>query len=123
MRVIAVMLGLPESEGDRFRQWIHEILELGITRPDILMKAIGETTKYFQAEVEKRRAAPTDDLISQLAAAKIDGQPISEDHLLGAIRLILIAGIDTTWSAIGSCFWHLAQHPRGPAAASSTSRS
>ena len=111
MRVIAVMLGLPESEGDRFRQWIHEILELGITRPDILMKAIGETTKYFQAEVEKRRAAPTDDLISQLAAAKIDGQPISEDHLLGAIRLILIAGIDTTWSAIGSCFWHLAQHP------------
>ena len=116
VRVIAVMLGLPESEGDRFRQWIHEILELGITRPDILMKAIGETTKYFQAEVEKRRAAPTDDLISQLAAAKIDGQPISEDHLLGAIRLILIAGIDTTWSAIGSCFWHLAQHPRGPAA-------
>jgi cytochrome P450 len=111
VRVIAVMLGLPESEGDRFRQWIHEILELGITRPDILMKAIGETTKYFQDEVAKRRAAPTDDLISQLAGAKIDGQPISEDHLLGAIRLILIAGIDTTWSAIGSCFWHLAQHP------------
>jgi cytochrome P450 len=111
VRVIAVMLGLPESEGDRFRKWIHEILELGITRPDILMKAIGETTKYFQAEVEKRRAAPRDDLISQLAGAKIDGQPITEDHLLGAIRLILIAGIDTTWSAIGSCFWHLAQHP------------
>jgi cytochrome P450 len=111
VRVIAAMLGLPEEEGGRFRQWIHEILELGITRPDILMKAIGETTKYFQAEVEKRRAAPRDDLISQLAAAKIDGQPISEDHLLGAIRLVLIAGIDTTWSAIGSCFWHLAQHP------------
>jgi len=111
VRVIATMLGLPESEGDRFRQWIHEILELGITRPDILMKAIGETEKYFQSEVAKRRAAPTDDLISQLAAAKIDGEPISEAHLLGAIRLILIAGIDTTWSAIGSCFWHLAQHP------------
>jgi cytochrome P450 len=111
VRVIATMLGLPEEEGDRFRQWIHEILELGITRPDILMKAIGETTKYFQAEVEKRRSAPTDDLITQLSRATVDGQPIGEDHLLGAIRLILIAGIDTTWSAIGSCFWHLAQHP------------
>jgi cytochrome P450 len=111
VRVIAVMLGLPEEEGDRFRTWIHEILEVGITRPDVLMKAIGETTKYFQAEVEKRRDAPRDDLISQLAAAKIDGQPITEDHLLGALRLILIAGIDTTWSAIGSCFWHLARHP------------
>ena len=60
----------PKSEGDRFRQWIHEILELGITEPDILMKAIGETTKYFQAEVEKRRAAPRDDLISQLCGAR-----------------------------------------------------
>ena len=32
--------------------------------------------------------------------------------MLGAMRLMLIAGIDTTWSAIGSCFWHLAQHPQ-----------
>ena len=111
VRVIAVMLGLPEEEGDRFRKWIHEILEVGITEPAVLMKAIGETTKYFQAEVEKRRAAPRDDLISHLMDAKIDGEPITEDHLLGALRLILIAGIDTTWSAIGSCFWHLAQHP------------
>ena len=111
VRVIAVMLGLPEEEGDRFRKWIHELLEVGITRPDVLMKAIGETTKYFQEEVEKRRAAPRDDLISQLSAATIDDKPITEDHLLGALRLILIAGIDTTWSAIGSCFWHLAQHP------------
>src|SRR4029077_6973297 len=111
VRVIAVMLGLPEEEGDRFRTGIHEILELGITRPDILMKAIGETTKYFQAEVEKRRDAPRDDLISQLAAATIDGQPIGEDQLRVALRLILIAGIDTTWSAIGACFWHLARHP------------
>jgi hypothetical protein len=110
VRVIAVMLGLPEQEGDRFRKWIHEILEAGITRPDILMKAMGETTAYFQAEIEKRKSAPRDDLITELSRATIDGQPISEDHLLGALRLILIAGIDTTWSAIGSCFWHLSQH-------------
>jgi cytochrome P450 len=111
-RVIAHMLGLPDDEGDRFRQWIHEILEVGITQPAVLMKAIGETTKYFQAEVAKRRAAPGDDLISYLARARIDGEPLAEDHLLGALRLVLIAGIDTTWSAIGSCFWHLGQHPQ-----------
>jgi len=111
-RVIAHMLGLPDDEGDRFRQWIHEILEVGITEPAVLMKAIGETTKYFQAEVAKRRAAPGDDLISYLAHARIDGAPLGEDHLLGALRLVLIAGIDTTWSAIGACFWHLGQHPQ-----------
>jgi len=110
VRVVAVMLGLPEEEGDRFRKWIHEILEAGITRPDILMKAMGETSAYFQAEIDKRKTAPRNDLITQLSRATMDGQPITEDHLLGALRLILIAGIDTTWSAIGSCFWHLAQH-------------
>jgi cytochrome P450 len=105
------MLGLPDDEGDRFRTWIHEILEVGITEPAVLMRAIGETTKYFAAEVEKRRAAPSGDLISYLASAKIDGQPLAEDHLLGTLRLLLIAGIDTTWSAIGACLWHLARHP------------
>ena len=82
-RVIAHMLGLPDDEGDLFRRWIHEMLEVGITEPAVLMRAIGETTKYFHAEIEKRRAAPTDDLISYLANAKIDGQPLAEDHLLG----------------------------------------
>jgi cytochrome P450 len=110
-RIIAHMLGLPDDEGDRFRTWIHEILEVGITEPAVLMRAMGETTKYFAAEVEKRRAAPCDDLISYLANAKIDGQPLAEDHLLGTLRLLLIAGIDTTWSAIGACLWHLARHP------------
>jgi cytochrome P450 len=110
-RVIAHMLGLPDDEGDRFRKWIHEVLEVGITEPAVLMRAIGETTKYFQAEIEKRRAAPSDDLISYLAHAKIDGEPLGDDHLLGSLRLLLVAGIDTTWSAIGACFWHLGQHP------------
>ena len=32
--------------------------------------------------------------------------------LVGAVAALLIAGIDTTWSAIGACFWHLAQHPQ-----------
>jgi len=109
-RIIAHMLGLPDDEGDRFRTWIHEILEVGITEPAVLMRAIGEMRQYFLAEIEKRRAAPTDDLISYLSSAKIDGQPLAEDHLLGTLWLLLVAGIDTTWSAIGACFWHLGQH-------------
>jgi len=109
-RIIAHMLGLPDDEGDRFRRWIHEVLELGITEPAVLMRAMGETKTYFTAEIEKRRAAPSGDLISYLAHAEIDGQPLSEDHLVGTLRLLLFAGIDTTWSAIGASLWHLAQH-------------
>jgi cytochrome P450 len=111
VRVIARMLGLPEEEGDLFRRWIHDILEVGITQPAALLRALEESNAYFKVEIEKRRAAPADDLITYLTKAEIDGQPLAEDHLLGTIRLVLVAGIDTTWSAIGSCFWHLAQHP------------
>ena len=40
-----------------------------------------------------------------------NGQPLSDKHVQGSLRLLLIAGIDTTWSAIGSSLWHLAKTP------------
>jgi hypothetical protein len=40
-----------------------------------------------------------------------NGQPLEDSHVLGSLRLILIAGIDTTWSAIGASLWHLAKTP------------
>ena len=115
VRVIAHMLGVPESDGDRFRDWIHRILEIGPTNPQVAMQTLKELTVYFQGHVQARRdrkeSERGDDLISYLLAARLEGQPLSEPHLLGTLRLILIAGIDTTWSAIGASLWHLATHP------------
>jgi hypothetical protein len=76
------------------------------------MKAVHEMTAYFAGHIEQRRKNPTDDLISDLIRAKTpDGQPLSDLHVQGSLRLLLIAGIDTTWSAIGSSLWHLAKTP------------
>jgi cytochrome P450 len=111
VRMIAHMMGLPEEEGELFRKWIYEILVAGITQPAVMMRAIEESSAYFNAEIEKRKTAPGDDIISYLTSARIEGRPIEPERLLGTLRLILVAGIDTTWSAIGSCFWHLARHP------------
>jgi cytochrome P450 len=111
LRVIAHMLGIPQTEGARFRKWIHEILELGITDQAALLRATEEMNVYFSKKIEDRRAAPGDDLISYLIGARIEGRPLEQQHIVGTLRLLLIAGIDTTWSAIGSCLWHLAQHP------------
>ena len=108
--VIAHMLGVPEEDGDRFRKWIHELLELGITDDKVLARATEEMTAYFQEQAEQRRAAPGDDLISHLINTRIDGNPLSHNHFFGTLRLLLVAGIDTTWSAIGACLWHLATH-------------
>jgi cytochrome P450 len=112
VRAIAHMLGIPEKDGDLFIGWIHCILELGIKDDDVLMKAVHEMTAYFAGHLAQRKAKPADDLISTLMQAKDkDGQPLSDEHVLGSLRLLLIAGIDTTWSAIGSSLWHLARTP------------
>jgi cytochrome P450 len=111
-RAIAHMLGIPEQDGDLFVKWIHEILELGIHDDATLMRAAHEMTEYFHGHIEARKKHPTQDLISDLMNAKgPDGQPLSDPHVLGSLRLLLIAGIDTTWSAIGSSLWHLAKTP------------
>jgi cytochrome P450 len=106
------MLGIPEKDGELFIKWIHEILELGIKDDATLMRAVHEMTAYFVEEIEHRKKRPTDDLISTLMNARDkSGQPLADTHVLGSLRLLLIAGIDTTWSAIGSSLWHLAKTP------------
>jgi cytochrome P450 len=106
------MLGVPEQDGDLFRKWIKEILEIGITDLSVLLQAQGNMTAYFDEKIAARRAGPRDDLIGYLVNMRVDDQPLTDEHINGTLRLLLIAGIDTTWSAIGSCLWHLAQHPR-----------
>jgi cytochrome P450 len=115
VRVIAHMLGIPESDGDMFRAWIHEILDESITEYDNNnndgAEERDEMLDYFRAQVAQKQLQRGDDLISFLLDARIDGQPLSAPHLFGTLRLILIAGIDTTWSAIGASLWHLASQP------------
>jgi cytochrome P450 len=112
VRTIAHMLGIPEQDGDLFIGWIHAILELGIKNEGVLMQAVEEMSAYFSAQIERRKTVPSDDLISYLMKAKRpSGEPLEDSHVIGTLRLLLIAGIDTTWSAIGASLWHLAKTP------------
>lgn len=112
--VIVEILGLPAEDGERFRDWIHRLLEIGPVNPVVAKEALDEITDYFRAQVAIRRSKEGDhignDLITFLLNATIDGYPLTEAHLLGTLRLLLVAGIDTTWSAIGASLWHLATH-------------
>lgn len=112
VRAIAHMLGIPESDSELFINWIHMILELGIKDESKLLQAVQEMSAYFGGHIEARKNKPTDDLISYLMNTRDkDGNPLEDTHVLGSLRLLLIAGIDTTWSAIGSSLWHLAKTP------------
>jgi len=110
VRVIAAILGVPAELSDTFTGWVRAVLEFA---DDMEVRREGTVAliEYFVAEVERRKEHPGDDLLSALLQTEVDGQPIEESIVLGVAALTLIAGVDTTWSAIGSSLWHLATHP------------
>jgi cytochrome P450 len=60
--------------------------------------------------INRRETGSTNDLIGELVHAEHDGEPFPDGLILGMCGLLLIAGVDTTWSGIGSSLWHLATH-------------
>ena len=102
VRAIALMLGVPKADGDKFIRWIHEILELGVHDDAVSSKARAEMQEYIVAQFQARKAYPTDDLITRIMHSQFMGNPIPFELAVGMIILLLIAGIDTTWSAIGA---------------------
>ena len=110
VRVIAHILGGSPDHADAFTGWVRDVLEFA-DDPERRVRGVQGLLEYFTAELAKRRAQPGDDLLSELLHTEIDGAPVEESLVLGAAALVLIAGVDTTWSAIGSSLWHLATHP------------
>jgi cytochrome P450 len=111
VRVIADMLGLPPSDGDVFRGFINALLE-GINDPredrlDNLQALFG----YLETQIDDHIEHPRDDLTSYLLGLEVEGGQLDRLAVTGTIGLLMVAGIDTTWSAIGSSIWHLATNP------------
>ena len=109
VRVIANMLGLPEEDADIFRSFVHHMLE-GVAKPleqraDGMMGLFAYLRDHIQDHVDN----PRDDLIRFLLDAEIAGEKLDGFQVGRTIALLLIAGIDTTWSSIGASIWHLAK--------------
>ncbi len=111
VNVIGRMLGFPEQDEDLFREFVHTTLERINEAPGERSEAFAKLEAYIDRQVAEHVDDPRDDLTTYLLDVEIEGNKLSADHVRGTIILLLIAGIDTTWSAIGSSLWHLAQHP------------
>jgi cytochrome P450 len=111
VNVIARMLGFPTTDDELFRGFVHEVLENVNVSPEEREAAFQPLDAYLDNQIEEHRANPRDDLTTYLMNVEIDGNKLSPEHVRGSIVLLLIAGIDTTWSAIGSSLWHLATNP------------
>jgi cytochrome P450 len=111
MRVIADMLGFPAEDGQQFRQFVEDLLEGINLPPEERIERVSKLFGYLLAQVHDHLEHPRDDLTSYLLNAEIYGSKLQPDHVTGTMALLLIAGIDTTWSAIGASLWHLARNP------------
>jgi len=110
VRVIGHILGVPEDMAGTFTEWVRDVLEFAHD-PERRRRGIVGIIEYLQGAIDEREAEPRDDFITELMHAEHDGEPITRDVVMGMCALLLIAGIDTTWSSIGSTMWHLATHP------------
>ena len=110
-RVIGTLLGIDSSRADEFTQWVQGALEVGQTNPEVRRRSRANIRNYFTEIMADRRQRPRDDLMSRLIAAEINGEPLSDHMIIGVSQLLLVAGIDTTWSSIGAALWHFAGHP------------
>jgi cytochrome P450 len=108
---ICKLTGIPERDGDLFRDWIYRSFQLGPRDNAVREQVAQEMTSYIDEILRDRLEHPVDDMMNDIANAEINGEEVPWPLKVGYVRLLILAGVDTTWSAIGSGLWHFAQHP------------
>ncbi|MCC5579479.1 cytochrome P450 [Microtetraspora sp. AC03309] len=111
VRVIADMLGFPPDDGPRFREFVENALE-GVNLPaEQRTEHMATLFDYLLEQIRDHVDNPREDLTTYLIEAELYGHKLAPSHVAGTMALLLVAGIDTTWSAIGASLWHLAKTP------------
>lgn len=109
--VIAELLGIPPERREDFKRWSNALVSISNETETSVLDELQEMYGYFTQVLEERRRQPQSDLISNLLAAEIDGQRLSDIELLGFCVLLLVAGNETTTNLIGNAILALDQHP------------
>lgn len=118
--VIAEMLGAPPSEHARLRRWSDGIVTLtdtlqggGASERAVqhFVGVHGEMAAYVGALLDQRRTSPSDDLLTRLAQAEVDGERLTDAEILGFFELLLLAGHETTTNLIDNAVLSFVEHP------------
>jgi cytochrome P450 len=105
------MLGLPEHDQEQFRAWTLSMLADGAEDYETRGQAVSAIRGYFTRRLAEPSRAQDRGIIPYLRQRQAEDDSLTDETVLGMAFLMLIAGIDTTWSALGASLWHLAQHP------------
>ncbi|HEY6473311.1 MAG TPA: cytochrome P450 [Acidimicrobiales bacterium] len=109
-RVISGILGLPQEDYRQFQRWSTAILSF-FTKLDEAVAASEEVKEYLASILAERRLEPREDLISELAQAELDGERLSDEEIFSFLRLLLPAGVETSYRATGNLLFSLLSNP------------
>ena len=109
-KVISGVLGLPEEDHQRFQEWAVGIISIGRDW-ERAIQCSTELREYLAEIVEARRVQPQQDLITDLVTAELDGEKLDDDEIFSFLRMLLPAGIETTYRSSGNLLYLLLTHP------------
>jgi cytochrome P450 len=109
-KVIAHLLGLPREDYRQFQRWSIGILNV-LSKHDEAVAASAEVKEYLAVILADRRREPREDLISDLAQAELEGERLTDEEIFSFLRLLLPAGVETTFRATGNLLFSLLSRP------------
>ncbi len=114
--VIAEMIGVPTEDRQQFKDWSDKfarVLEPNLSEEEF--GVVAETARlfdgYFKGIVAEHRENPRDDLVSRLIEAEEEGDRLTQEEMIVTLRLLLVAGNETTTNLIGNGLKALLEHP------------
>ena len=114
MDVISSMLGIPEADRDAVRGWSNDLLHRDPGNPMPTQKgfeSMGKLMAYFDEQMADRKKRPRDDMMTDLVAAEVDGEHLSEADLRGFLNLLATAGNETVTKLLATAFYWLDRFP------------
>jgi cytochrome P450 len=115
--VIGEALGVAREDRAKFKRWADAVVtRLGeqLSEEDdiTLINDYVEAQNYFAAQIAARQAKPTDDLLSDLVHAHLEGEdPLTLEELLAIVTILPVAGTETSAGLIGMTLHHLLEDP------------
>ncbi len=111
--VIAELMGVPRERWADFWTWTDSaIAQVDAGRGDPTHAGhVADLMAFFAELLARRRAAPADDIISDLVAGEVAGEPLTELDLLTYCKFLLVAGTETTRNLISGGTALLSEHP------------
>jgi cytochrome P450 len=109
-QIIAGLLGLPRQDYPQFQRWSISLLSITVNR-ERGVAASQALKEYFIPIRAARRREPREDLISGLAHAEIGGEKLSDEEIFSFLRLLLPAGVETTYRSLGNLLFGLLCNP------------